>query len=326
MKYLRNQDGMAIVVAIMFLALATLIGGIMMRTSLTEVQIATNHLIYNMNFYAAEAGTAMGPLDAKDTQLAYDWDGVWPIEGNGALSNKCSYTYTVTKGDDVDGLLPNIIVYSEGTHPRGGIVPIEARFKYVPAFIIPEVPLWVGENLTSHKQSNVDNGGYAEDGITYDIMVVGDSAGYVGDGNIAPTAYEIWLDDRLLLLPHETFDPLVRDYGGPEDMRLVIAEPDDDGNVSVGNQTGYGLLYVKGNLTVNGDFNWHGLVYVEGDLNTYNGGGSNDCTYRDDSVWGSIIVRGSAFMQNGDVCYDENDLTSLLNTLSRYRMTSWRQL
>jgi hypothetical protein len=326
MKTLSNQNGVALITSILILALLTGIGIMAMQTSITEVRISTNHLIHNMNFYAAESGIAMGPIDAKDTQLDDTWDGTWPIEGYGDLSNKCSYDYTVSKLADTENLLPDIKVVSKGTHPRGGLVSIEARFTYAPAFIVPDVPLWVGGDLVSKTQSNVDNGGYVEDGISYDIMVVQDHAGYSGSGKIAPNAKEVWINERMLALAHDNFDPLTRTYGSPEDMRLVIADPDEDGNVAIGNQTGYGLLYVKGNLTINGDFNWHGLIYVEGNLNTYNGAGFNDCTDRADSVWGSMIVKGNANMQNGDICYDRGNLNILFETLSRYRMTSWRQL
>lgn len=53
-----NQDGFAIVAALMVLALITIIGVMSIRTSNTDVGISVNTEIYNRSFYAAEAARA----------------------------------------------------------------------------------------------------------------------------------------------------------------------------------------------------------------------------------------------------------------------------
>jgi Tfp pilus assembly protein PilX len=50
-----NQDGIMTVVVIMILALMTIIGLMVTRTSTTELQISTSDQIYKTTFYAAEA-------------------------------------------------------------------------------------------------------------------------------------------------------------------------------------------------------------------------------------------------------------------------------
>jgi len=52
---LKNEDGFLIVMAIMFLALLTIVGLAANNIGTTEVQIATSELIYQRNFYRAEA-------------------------------------------------------------------------------------------------------------------------------------------------------------------------------------------------------------------------------------------------------------------------------
>ena len=51
-----NQEGFIIIAAVMMLALLTIIAVSALNTSTTEVQIATNELLYEKTFYAAEAG------------------------------------------------------------------------------------------------------------------------------------------------------------------------------------------------------------------------------------------------------------------------------
>jgi hypothetical protein len=48
--------------------------------------------------------------------------------------------------------------------------------------------------------------------------------------------------------------------GSPADYRVVVV----DGDCEFGNGAGYGILLVRGNLTVHGSFTWNGLVLVIG--------------------------------------------------------------
>jgi hypothetical protein len=53
---LRSEDGSVIILAILFLALTTIIAFTAMRTSTVEVQISTNELLHQKYFFTAEAG------------------------------------------------------------------------------------------------------------------------------------------------------------------------------------------------------------------------------------------------------------------------------
>jgi Tfp pilus assembly protein PilX len=54
--YKKNQEGFIIIAAVMMLALLTIIAVSALNTSTTEVKIATNELLYEKTFYAAESG------------------------------------------------------------------------------------------------------------------------------------------------------------------------------------------------------------------------------------------------------------------------------
>ena len=58
MQSLNNQNGIAIVTVILILALITLAGVMVSKTTSTELQIATSDQLHKITFYAAEAAQA----------------------------------------------------------------------------------------------------------------------------------------------------------------------------------------------------------------------------------------------------------------------------
>jgi hypothetical protein len=59
----KNQDGIAIVIVMMVLALITAAGVMATRTSTIEMQISTSDKIHKITFYAAEAARAFASLN-----------------------------------------------------------------------------------------------------------------------------------------------------------------------------------------------------------------------------------------------------------------------
>ena len=53
-----NQNGIAIIIVLMVLALITVAGLMATRTSTTELQISTSDKVHKISFYAAEAARA----------------------------------------------------------------------------------------------------------------------------------------------------------------------------------------------------------------------------------------------------------------------------
>jgi hypothetical protein len=74
---LNNEEGSVIIAAIMVLVLLTIVGIASTNTSNTEIKIATHELIYQRNFYAAEAATleALDKMENEpDPQTAgFEW-------------------------------------------------------------------------------------------------------------------------------------------------------------------------------------------------------------------------------------------------------------
>lgn len=200
MKNLRNQNGFAIVVAVMILAILTLIGISSTMIANTELKISTNHAIHTMTFYAAESGapTAIPWLCELDLENDTNKDWFMPLDENGNqewyhLSNKTSYAFQVRHMLDADGNilyngdpdgnylwevntvggLPLEIIESEGTHIRGGRAKIETAWMFEPFFIDPGAALRVWSSVNANGVSHAISGENHLD-PTYDCPAVPD--------------------------------------------------------------------------------------------------------------------------------------------------------
>jgi hypothetical protein len=75
-----------------------------------------------------------------------------------------------------------------------------------------------------------------------------------------------WIVDGILRHATEVYSPGLGEtfslglIGSPSDYRVVVV----NGNAAFGNATGHGLLLVRGEMTVFGTFAWHGLVLIIG--------------------------------------------------------------
>ena len=96
---------------------------------------------------------------------------------------------------------------------------------------------------------------------------------------------------------------------------------DHSGNFAYHGGDGEGLLYVDGDLTINGNFNFKGLVYIEGDLKI-----NGTCW-----ILGGLVVKGITTVKiaNGDctVLYSEDAITQYVTKYGgTFINLSWRQL
>ena len=359
----RNERGSVIVIAVLILALLSIIGVSAVKTSITELHISTNHLIHKMNFYAAESGAPHGSLWLKGLDLLDDTDKDWFMPLDEAdeqkwfeLSNGTNYTWKVKHQLDSDGNIlyygdpdgdhlwdvqttsgmPLEIIHAEGTHPRGGMVLIETTWQFVPPFEMPDAALWIN--------SSVDGNGVSG-------SIIGESK----SGSSCSDVPDIMYDELCLTPPCIEYNgdmgdtPLVEQSTGMYPMSLVaerlkqiasitlpgsnnideaaiITSEDAPGVVVLSgdskatNLTGYGILFIDGNVELAGNLDWHGLILVSGNI-TLSGGGTK-------TIYGSMVGMGEAIAINGsvDIQYDCEALADLFDEFSGYRMTSWRQM
>jgi len=365
MKILKNdEDGYVIVIVLMVLSILTVISLAGVRTSITEVKIATNHLIYHMNFYAAESGIAIGPLWTKD-EANYpesEWGNIdFTGTGTGELSNDTSYTFEVTprtKIDPVDGETkvlrygdqdgdylnevnftigpPLIIVDSHGTHTsRGGLSSIRATFIFSPIFMMPNAALRVNSNVNGNGVSGSiigehKAGSSCEDvaDIMYDVE--GGTIEYGGDLGDDPV---IVVSSGMYPIP--LIKPLILERATIE---IIGSNNIDEGIIeSETSSENPGVVYISGDAKATNLVGF-GILFVDGDIELAGSLGwtgiiivNGNITFSGGgtkTIAGAVIGGGDAVALNGsvDIQYDCEVLSDLHDNFSNYRMMSWRQI
>ena len=332
MKQLRNEEGYVIIVAVLVLALLSIIGITAVNTSNLESRIVVNMEIHYMNFYAAESGLAVAPLgvwyDIKD--MPQDdvkvLDNVsWPYGDPASLPNQCIYDWRANPEVDTDG---NVILYGDtnddymfeenidvgvpryytmvghGTHPRGGYVEVKGTFEFSPGFFLPQAALFGHAMIEKSGGSgsiegadhsplgcpNISDIATDGDAATIDIKdMVLDDDGLIDvktNQNVYPVPL---LRDVILGMVHDTMGPTIDVDGTYEGV--IFATPDADGNVDAQQLTGRGILFVDGNLDVNGGIGWEGMIIVNGEIRVNGGGGL--VVEGAIAAWGDITLNGS---------------------------------
>jgi len=381
---INNERGSVVIItAVLILALLTIIGISSMKTSITEQQISTNHLIYNMNFYAAESGAPHGVLwlgskDLEDdcaglsgTDLEECKDWFYPDSDDDdnqdwfTLSNKTKYTWKVqhrvnTDGDilyygddgkyDESGVkvsdvkdhlwevntttgIPLEIIDAEGTHPRGGLAHIRTTWIFTPPFEMPGAALWVDSSVDGHGVSGSIIGEHQAGSSCPDVpdimydkpLGVIDYVGDTGLNKVVEQSTGMYPMPLVGARLRKIADITITGSNNIDEGAVITSEENPgvvvfDGDSKATNLTGYGILYVDGNLELAGSLDWHGVILVSGNI-TLSGGGTK-------TIYGAIVGMGNAIAINGsvDIQYDCELLTDLFDKYASYRMTSWRQM
>ena len=358
---LKNENGYAIISAVLILALLTLIGVSSLRTSITEVQISTNFLIHYMNFYAAESGAPVASIYLLDSDFLPesdysnpDWMGTDTMN----LANGTQFTYEVihqvnSDGDvlrygDVNGDYlweintthgrPLEVVTTHGTHiGRGGDAAVQVRLQFTPPFILPEAALWVENPDTVNFKGNATVSGDSTDpSLCSDVPDVlhhlnpinpKDEPAHFGDEFVHESSGGMYpfgpVKDNLSKRADyvgDTFPTEIAEASTIDNPVVIIIEGDLEINNEDLKVPAYGVLYVDGNLRINGNVEWTGLIISTG--NTSVGNGTAD-------IIGSLVTGESAEVDiSGTITiqYDCSVLNDLYGNLSRSRMTSWRQI
>ena len=108
-----NERGFAIIVALIMLAIITVIGIAATRTSETETRIAVNERLYNIAFYTAEAGTAF----VAESPSFYGSDNI-TVGGSLSFPNDADPTesYALSTSQSFNG---EVEYLGSSTPPRG---------------------------------------------------------------------------------------------------------------------------------------------------------------------------------------------------------------
>ena len=174
---MKNENGaISIIITLLMLVLMTILATAGLKTSIVELKIATNELIYQKCFYAAESGINLAPdwikmnlteSDFKNIDYLGEFD--MNIDDNNHFYAQVRHQTAIDPSDNKEKVLlhgdengdflneinfttgvPLEIVTSEGTHVRSGLSRISAHFIFEPLFMIPDAALHVDSSVNGN--------------------------------------------------------------------------------------------------------------------------------------------------------------------------------
>lgn len=339
---MRNQRGSVVfVTVVMILLLMTLSGILGMKRSMRETRDSRQHVVSNMNFYAAEGGLTIASIQAKELELAgYFTEPVTPITGDIGSSH-----YSV----DIDiigtGSFPDFIAEATGIHHYGRTRLLQAMYRYSEVIPNPEAAMWVSSivsangNVAIHGEDAsgtcADVPGIkhvlptSEENLSIDKFHAGNLSGNpaytdvtYGDGIFVYDIDSIVSSPAATIIDDENVDLCDEIGTTDEDHPVIVVLTADTAKIS-GNCTGYGVLVATNNLEIAGTVSWHGLVLVQGNAELKGGGGLENLT-----VDGAIVVTGETMALQGNVTvqYNCETLTTINHAFSHYSRVWWREI
>jgi hypothetical protein len=114
-------------------------------------------------------------------------------------------------------------------------------------------------------------------------------------------------------------------YGSSSSYATVYSDASQqaDGELRLNNVTGYGILLVKGDLQIAGNFDWNGLIFVTGTITT-SGGGSNAKNIQGQIFAGSSSLGDTVINGSVTVGYDSCKVRQALAG-QPWKVVSWKQ-
>lgn len=320
-KILNNEDGFAIVIALMILALLTIIGVSGIRTSMTEVQIAGNSQVMWMNFYGADGGVdGMGPvwLKGKDEDghpnlpkseyTNVDWLGTTEYTHGNNVHVTVEMTH-VTKVDPSDGVTkvllygdedgdylyednftvgtPYARVQATGTHLfKGGQSKLERTYKFQPIFADPGAAVRVNSSVSGNGVAGSIIGEHRTGSSCPDMPdimydVLGGTIDYSGDMGDNPL-----ISQSTGMYPM----PLVKEaiLKNSQTQIIVPSGPQVDPGDIVSDADNPAIVMIQGSTKIT-NMTGYGILFIDGD---YECGGNLDWN-------GLILVSGNITLSGG---------------------------
>jgi Tfp pilus assembly protein PilX len=114
-------------------------------------------------------------------------------------------------------------------------------------------------------------------------------------------------------------------YGSTSNYVTVYADtgdPPNDQGLKLQNVTGYGILLVKGDLTLGGGFTWNGLIYATGSV-TLNGGGGAGINVYGQIYAGTSSVTDVTINGGNTLGYDSCKIKKALSSQA-FKVVSWK--
>jgi hypothetical protein len=348
---LTNDQGSVIVIALVILAVSSIIGVISSNITRTDLTLTNSYIQQKQAFYAAESGlnhavAIIGAITASpdDPNWSTTVTGTVPTgERYSVLVKHKVFGGSVVKWGDTNGDFvfeectacsgrPVERIISTG-FSRGGAQQSVATEVYSEAlFADPPAAVYVGgAAFVNRGRASVIEGeyGYIVDKATCtevaDVVTTSTAAAGKEASNFTGRTglRAVLLDDQRSYPVTQMVDKL-KDRAEPVSAtnNLVLGSSDNyglyysSGDFNMNNLSGYGMLLIEGNADIGGNIGWHGLILIKGDARLHGGGNKE--------VYGAFLTQGSMEIDGGpELYYDCREMNNVKNKYSKYSRRLW---
>jgi hypothetical protein len=351
MTKLTNDHGFVIVIALMLLAISSIIGVISSNITRTDLTLANSYVQQKQGFYAAEAGlnhavALMGAITASpdDANWSTTVTGRVPTgERYSVLIKHKVFKGSVVKWGDTNGDSvfeectacsgkPVERIISTGISRGGAQQSVGAEVYSEALFPDPPAALYVGGASFVNAGTATDIEGeysYILDKATCaelaDIVTTSHALpGYEASDFRGITGLRAVLLDRQRSYPVSQIINNLKDRAEPRSAtdNLVLGSSENyglyysPGNFNMNNLSGYGMLLIGGNADIGGNIGWHGLILIKGDARL-DGVGNKE-------VYGAFLAGGRMEITSGPkIYYDCRETNKIKDNYSSYKRRLW---
>src|SRR5438477_6896124 len=297
---MKSNRGMALILALLVLSFLTVIGSALLTTVAIDLWIGDNYKSSTQNLYLTEAG-----IDQARELLR---------------TSTSTPSQLLAAAAGADGQL------SSSVDPAALLASDDKPIVDSPGQPVGHVYVWLRNDSADGISNTTDTNGvlrllsFGQIGTTKKVIEV-----VVQKGKFpALPGVDIQTDSRLTTVAGleelvasitmnatDRFNPVVgaaqpiTNYGGPTNYRVVIV----NGDVMLGPGTGYGILLVRGALTVAENFTWSGLILIIGKGTLIWGTGTTGVVHGGVFVAQTLAPDGSRLSSPGNVSPDLSPAT-----------------
>jgi hypothetical protein len=351
MTRLTNDHGSVIVIALMLLAISSIIGVISSNITRTDLTLTNSYIQQKQAFYAAESGlnhaaAIMGEItaDPDDPEWSTTVAGAMPTgERYSVLVKHKVFRGSVVKWGDPNGDFvfeectacsgkPVERIISTGFSRGAAEQSVAAEVYSEALFADPPAAVYVGGASFENKgRASVIEGEYgyivekatcseiADVVTTFHALPGYEATDFRGRTGLRPALF-----NKQRPYPVARVINKLKDRAEPVSARnnLVLGSSENyglyysPGNFNMRNLSGYGMLLIEGNADIGGYIGWHGLILVKGNARLHGGGNKE--------VYGAFLAGGSMEINGGpEIYYDCRETNHIKNKFPNYSMRLW---
>jgi len=256
---LKDERGVALILALLVLSFLTILGGALLTTSTIDIWISDNYKTSTENLYLAEAGVDHAREILRSTSQTPS--GLLAVAAGPDQQLSTSTDLGTLLGSDDQPLIPSDPSMRSTGQPLVDSSGEIAGYYYV----------WLRNDNADSLASIIDNNrtltvvsiasNWGTRKVIETIVQKGGFPDNINDSRLQTTTGLQSLAASITRNATDVYSTAsIGDYGSLSQYKVAVVTQ----NANLGPGTGYGILLCRGDLNITGNFTWNGLVLVIG--------------------------------------------------------------